>query len=76
VTEDALAGSVGKLSTTKIANECNNAYYLVDSRHNEMANAVFADGHVKALRRGLQDVPRPMSNPIAGAGPWRSYHFH
>ena len=62
--------------TVAIANFYNNAYYLVDSRHNEMANAAYADGHVKTIRRGLQDVPRPHSNPIAGAGQWRSYHFH
>ncbi len=54
----------------------NNAYNTVDSRHNEMANAVFADGHVKAFKRGIQDCPRAHSNPIAGAGPWRYYHFH
>lgn len=62
--------------TTSIANQYNNAYYVVDSRHNEMANAAFADGHVKALKRGIQDCPRSHSNPIAGAGPWDYYHFH
>jgi prepilin-type N-terminal cleavage/methylation domain-containing protein/prepilin-type processing-associated H-X9-DG protein len=62
--------------TQGLADFYNNAYYVVDSRHNEMANAAFADGHVKALRRGIQDCPRSHSNPIAGAGPWDYYHFH
>ncbi|MGI5817594.1 MAG: DUF1559 domain-containing protein [Armatimonadota bacterium] len=59
-----------------VADTYNNAYYVVDSRHNQMANAAYADGHVKAIPRGLQDIPRPHTNPIAGAGPWRAYHFH
>ncbi len=62
--------------TARIAELYNNAYYVVDSRHNNMANAVYADGHARALPRGLQNIPRPHDNPIAGAGPWRSYHFH
>jgi len=59
-----------------IAQMYNNAYYVVDSRHNDQANVCFADGHVKSLTRGIQDCPRSHSNPIAGAGPWRYYHFH
>ena len=62
--------------TAGLAAKYNNAYYTVDSRHNDMANAAFADGHVKSLPRGVQACPRPHSNPIAGAGPWRYYHFH
>jgi len=62
--------------TPGIAQEYNNAYYVVDSRHNGQANCVFADGHVKSLPRGIQNCPRPHSNPIAGSGPWRYYHFH
>ncbi|MFO8081507.1 MAG: DUF1559 domain-containing protein [Armatimonadota bacterium] len=61
--------------TGAVAERYNNAYYVVDSRHNQMANAVYADGHVKAIGRGLQDIPRSHSNPIAGAGPWRAYHL-
>ena len=59
-----------------IAAQYNNAYYTVDSRHNGQANVCFADGHVKSLPQGVQDCPRAHSNPIAGAGPWRYYHFH
>ncbi|MGD9497517.1 MAG: DUF1559 domain-containing protein [Armatimonadota bacterium] len=62
--------------TAGIAQQYNYAYYVVDSRHNGQANVVYADGHVKSLPRGIQGCPRPHSNPIAGAGPWRSYHFH
>lgn len=62
--------------TVGIAQMYNHAYYVVDSRHNGQANAVFADGHVKSLPRGIQDCPRAHSNPIAGSGPWRYYHFH
>ncbi|MEA3400810.1 MAG: hypothetical protein U9R79_06125, partial [Armatimonadota bacterium] len=62
--------------TPAVADMYNNAYYVVDSRHNEMANAAFADGHAKALPRGIQNCPRPHSNPIAGAGDWMYYHFH
>jgi len=62
--------------TVEIAAEYNHAYYVVDSRHNGQANVCFADGHVKSLTRGIQDCPRSHSNTIAGAGPWRYYHFH
>ncbi len=62
--------------TPRIAELYNNAFYVVDSRHNMMANAVYADGHARAIPRGLQDIPRPHDNPIAGAGPWRAYHLH
>lgn len=62
--------------TPGIAQMYNNAYYVVDSRHNEQANCVFADGHAKSLTRGIQDAPYNHPNPIAGAGPWRWYHFH
>ena len=62
--------------TPGIAQEYNHAYYVIDSRHNGQANCVFADGHVKSLPRGIQNCPRAHSNPIAGAGPWRYYHFH
>ncbi len=59
-----------------IAAQYNHAYYVVDSRHNGQANVCFADGHVKSLPQGIQNCPRAHSNPIAGAGPWRYYHFH
>jgi len=59
-----------------IAQQYNNAYYVVDSRHNGQANVAYADGHVKSLPQGIQNCPRAHSNPIAGAGSWRSYHFH
>jgi len=62
--------------TVSIANEYNNAYYTVDSRHNGQANACFADGHVKSLPQGVQACPRAHSNPKAGAGPWVYYQFH
>ena len=62
--------------TPGIAQEYNHAYYVIDSRHNGQANCAFADGHVKSLPRGIQDCPRAHSNPIAGSGPWRYYHFH
>jgi prepilin-type N-terminal cleavage/methylation domain-containing protein/prepilin-type processing-associated H-X9-DG protein len=62
--------------TVEIANKYNNAYYVVDSRHNDTADAVFADGHAKALVRGIRNCPRAHSNPIAGAGEWMYYHFH
>jgi prepilin-type N-terminal cleavage/methylation domain-containing protein/prepilin-type processing-associated H-X9-DG protein len=62
--------------TAALATKYNNAYYTVDSRHNGQANAAFADGHVKSLPQGLQAVPRAHANPMAGAGPWRYYHFH
>jgi prepilin-type processing-associated H-X9-DG protein len=62
--------------TAAIAQMYNHCYYCVDSRHNNQANACYADGHVKSLPQGIQNCPRPHSNPIAGAGPWRSYHFH
>ncbi len=62
--------------TARVAELYNHAYYVVDSRHNNMANAVYADGHARAIPRGLQDIPRPHDNPIAGAGPWRAYHLH
>ncbi len=62
--------------TPGIAAQYNHAYYTVDSRHNGQANVCFADGHVKSLPQGIQNCPRAHSNPIAGAGPWRYYHFH
>ncbi|MGD9497516.1 MAG: H-X9-DG-CTERM domain-containing protein, partial [Armatimonadota bacterium] len=62
--------------TAGLAAQYNHAYYVVDSRHNGQANVCSADGHVKSLPQGIQGCPRPNSNPIAGAGPWRSYHFH
>ncbi len=62
--------------TAAIAAEYNHAYYVVDSRHNGQANVCFADGHAKSLPRGIQNCPRPHSNPVAGSGPWRYYHFH
>ena len=62
--------------TAALAQKYNNAYYTVDSRHNGQANAAFADGHVKSLPQGVQACPRAHSNPMAGAGQWRSYHFH
>ena len=62
--------------TPGLAQKYNHAYYVVDSRHNEGANAVFADGHVKWLKQGIKNCPRPHSNPIAGAGEWMYYHFH
>jgi len=65
-----------KVPTAAIAAQYNHCYYCVDSRHNGQANAAFADGHVKSLPQGIQNCPRPHSNPIAGAGPWRYYHFH
>ena len=53
----------------------NHAYYVVDSRHNEGANAAYADGHVKWNRQGLANIPRAHSNPGAGAGSWYSYQY-
>ncbi len=61
--------------TAEVANEYNNAYYTVDSRHNGTANAAFADGHVKSLVRGIKNCPRAHSNPGAGADQWRYYHM-
>ena len=54
----------------------NNAYYVVDSRHNDGANAAYADGHVKWNHRGLANIPRAHSNPGAGAGNWYAYQAH
>ena len=62
--------------TAAIAAKYNHAYYVVDSRHNYTANALFADGHVKSLPRGISNCPRAHSNPIAGCGDWMYYHFH
>ena len=62
--------------TEAVAQMYNNAYYTVGSRHNEMANAVFADGHAKALKRGIKGCPWGHANPIAGADEWMYYHFH
>ena len=57
------------------AAEYNNAYYVVDSRHNEGANAAFADGHAKWVKRGIANCPFAHANPIAGAGDWYSYQY-
>ncbi len=65
-----------KTPTPELARKYNGAYYTVDSRHNGQANAAFADGHVKSLPQGIQACPRAHSNVMAGAGPWRYYHFH
>ncbi|MFO7947968.1 MAG: DUF1559 domain-containing protein [Armatimonadota bacterium] len=62
--------------TVEKAEEYNNAYYVVDSRHNEGANAAFADGHAKWLKRGIQNCPFAHPNPIAGSGDWYYYQYH
>ena len=54
----------------------NNAYYVVDSRHNEGANIAFADGHAKWQKRGVANCPYAHSNPIAGCGDWYFYGYH
>ena len=51
-----------------------NAYYCVDSRHNEGANCTFADGHVKWLKSGVARAP--ISNTITGVGDWYMWQYH
>ena len=51
-----------------------NAYYVVDSRHNEGANCAFADGHAKWLKRGCARAP--IANPNAGVGDWYMFQYH
>ena len=59
-----------------LAAKYNNAYYTVDSRHNDGANAVFADGHAKWLKQGIQSHPASHPNTGAGAGNWYYYQYH
>ncbi|MCE5240819.1 DUF1559 domain-containing protein [bacterium] len=54
----------------------NNAYYVVDSRHNEGANCAYADGHGKWQRRGIANHPSSHPNPSAGCGNWYQYQYH
>ncbi|MEN6303410.1 MAG: DUF1559 domain-containing protein [Armatimonadia bacterium] len=56
------------------ATKYNNAYYVVDSRHNEGANCTFADGHAKWLKQGVARCP--ISNPGAGVGDWYMFQYH
>ncbi len=59
-----------------IANKYNNAYYVVDSRHNDGANGIFADGHAKWLKQGITGHPSSHPNTAAGAGEWVFYEWH
>ncbi|MHB8996908.1 MAG: DUF1559 family PulG-like putative transporter [Armatimonadota bacterium] len=52
----------------------NNAYYVVDSRHNDGANCTFADGHAKWLKRGV--ARSPIANTGAGVGDWYMFQYH
>ena len=52
----------------------NNAYYVVDSRHNDGANCTFADGHAKWLKQGV--ARSPIANTIAGVGDWYMFQYH
>ena len=56
------------------ANLYGNAYYVVDSRHNEGANCAFADGHAKWLKRGCARAP--IANVNAGVGDWYMFQYH
>ncbi len=58
------------------ATDYGNSYYFVHSRHNDGANAVFADGHAKWLKRGIKGHPASHPNPGAGADQWVYYQFH
>ncbi len=62
--------------TAALAAKYNHAYYVVDSRHNDGANAAFADGHAKWVKRGVTNAPDGYPNPGAGAGDWYSYQYH
>jgi prepilin-type processing-associated H-X9-DG protein len=57
------------------AAQYNNAYYVVDSRHNEGANAAYADGHAKWVKQGIANCPIAHPNPGAGAGDWYAYQY-
>ncbi len=52
------------------------AWNVVNSVHNEGANAAFADGHVKWLKRGIKSHPVGHPNTGAGADQWLYYQFH
>ncbi len=60
----------------ELATKYNNAYYVADGRHNDGANAAFADGHAKWLRQGIKNCPSNHPNPIAGCDQWVYYEFH
>jgi len=62
--------------TAAIAAQYGGAYYCVDSRHNEGANAAFADGHAKWLKQGIAGHPTGHPNPRTGAGNWYSFQYH
>lgn len=51
-----------------------NAYYVVNSCHNEGANCAFADGHAKWLKRGCARAP--IANANAGVGDWYMFQYH
>ncbi len=61
--------------TAAIAARYNNAYYVVDSRHNDGADHLFADAHVKWFKWGFSGHPTGHPNPTAGCGNFYMYHF-